>query len=63
MPCVQAPQGTDQLNLFHPIPVTPRWAAFPLEARQKTLYLMGQLLRQYRHRLLRNPLGVEVRDE
>lgn len=63
MPCVRAPLGTDQLNLFHPTPVTPQWAALPLEVRQRTLYLMGRLLRQYRHRLLRNPLGAEVRDE
>jgi hypothetical protein len=60
---MRAPQRVDQLNLFHPIPVTPGWTLLPLEARQKALHLLARLLRQHRRRFVADGVGPEVRDE
>jgi len=57
-------RSLDQLGLFHPLPKTPQWMSFPVEAREQTLKLLARLLRQHRRaRLARRHLPGEVCDE
>jgi acyl-CoA reductase-like NAD-dependent aldehyde dehydrogenase len=53
----------DQPDLFQPCPETPGWAHLPLEARQQTLRLLVQLLRQHRRELHVAAREQEVCDE
>jgi acyl-CoA reductase-like NAD-dependent aldehyde dehydrogenase len=58
-----SPQPGDQLDLFRPYPKTPQWAQLPPEARQQTVRLLAQLLRQHRRGLFTAAHEQEVRDE
>lgn len=39
---------TIQLELFRPRPQAPTWDQIPPEARQKTVFLLAQMLREHR---------------
>ena len=63
MQCAKRLRRAQQPDLFDPASFVPEWQQLPADAREKTVRLLAQMLREHRRTDRRHRLPMEAGDE